>query len=160
MERHSSEPQDEIYNLSYVLMCSHNWIWNNVLSIQMVTGAASLKKCRSSNGRFHSAAVQLQRCGTLIEFSLPTCLVMAKFPFWNPNLPMLQTWSCEAVQVGAAPGRMFMYSEAFGPRKLNPFYLQLGSHVRVNLTICFSTSLSVYSCIFLSTVTCFSMSRT
>lgn len=74
---------------------------------------------------------------------------MAKFPFWNQNLPMLQTWSCEAVQFGAAPGkRMFMYLEAFGPCKLNPFYLQLGSHVNVNLTICFSTSLSIYSCIF------------
>lgn len=31
------------------------------------------------------------------------------------------------MKFGAAPGLMFMYLEAFGPCKLNSFYLQLGS---------------------------------
>lgn len=43
MEPHSSKPQDEIYNFSFVLMCLDNWIWNIVLSIQMVTGVGFLK---------------------------------------------------------------------------------------------------------------------
>lgn len=88
MEPHSSEPQDEIYNFSYVLMCSDNWIWNTVLSIQIVTGAGFLK-----NKALQWRAGLLCRTigvGPLIEFSLPTCLVMARFPFWNQKLPMQQ----------------------------------------------------------------------
>lgn len=150
MKPHSSKPQDEIYNLSYVLMCLDNWIWNTEPSIQMVTGAISLTKkaLHWRAGLFHSTAVKHQRCGALIEFSLPTCLVMARFPFWKQNLPMLQNtelwghWVLVPLQALCLCTR-----RPSGPGKLNPFYLQLGNHVSVNLTICFSTSLSVYSCI-------------
>lgn len=44
MEPHSCEPQDEICDSSFVLMCSDNWIWDTGLSIQMVTKAVILKK--------------------------------------------------------------------------------------------------------------------
>lgn len=51
-----------------------------------------------------------------------------------------------ALKSGAAPGLMFMYLEAFGPTKMNPFYLQLGSHDHI--------SMSINSYIFGSTVIC------
>ncbi len=59
MEPHSSEPQDEIYNFSYVLMCSDNWVWNTALSIQMVTGVRFPKKkaLQWRAGLVHSTAV-------------------------------------------------------------------------------------------------------
>lgn len=34
MEPRSPAPQDEIYNFSYVLMCSDNWTWNAGLFVQ------------------------------------------------------------------------------------------------------------------------------
>lgn len=100
MEPHSGKPQDEIYNLSYVLMCSDNWIWNTALSVQMVTGAVFLKRktLHSSAWLFHSTAVY-QRCGALFECLLPTCHVMARFPSWNQNLPMLQNMRLRAHEV-------------------------------------------------------------
>lgn len=92
MEPHSCKPQDEIYNLSYVLMCSDNWIWNTMLFIQTVTGAVSLKMEKNLTAVY-------QRCGALFECSLPTCHVMAKFPFWKQNLPMLQNMRLGAHEV-------------------------------------------------------------
>lgn len=100
METHSAEPHDEIYNFNYVWMCSDNWTANTEFSIQAVIRAIFPETEVPCDGELNtSTAVKLQRCGALIEFSLPTCLVMAKFPFWNQNLPMLQNmelWAREA----------------------------------------------------------------